>query len=306
MRSEVILLVEDNPDDVKQTLRSFARNNIANEVVVAQDGAEALESLFGEGRYAGRDPARQPGLVLLDLKLPRVTGLEVLQRIRADARTRDVPVVVLTSSAQEQDLAESYALGANLFLSKPIHFALFLNAARSLGLYWTLVESGLALLHGVAASRVATHPEIPVPASRLPLEIRPMDILLGTADGALGTLLTEELQADGHTISRVTDAMAAFRHLFNGLPDVVIMDCQLPDIRGVEVLRAVRGAPHGRGVATVLLADNVEVLRREMADDTVHILAKPVDLPPLLALMRELRLSALMRDLAPEIPSSEG
>ena len=135
-----ILLVEDNPDDEALTKRAFQKNNIANNVVVARDGVEALEYLFGTGPHAGRGPHDLPQLVLLDLKLPRIDGLEVLRRIRADARTRLLPVVVLTSSREEQDLVSSYSLGCNSYVRKPVNFDEFLESARQLGLYWLLLN----------------------------------------------------------------------------------------------------------------------------------------------------------------------
>ena len=138
MQEKVILLVEDNPDDVALTLRALKKNNIMNEVVVARDGVEALDYLFGEGAWAGRDPVKVPVIVLLDLKLPRVEGLEVLKRIRSDERTRLLPVVILTSSNEEDDLINGYALGANSYVRKPVDFTQFSEAVRQLGLYWLL------------------------------------------------------------------------------------------------------------------------------------------------------------------------
>lgn len=140
MTPKTILLVEDNPDDVELTLRAFERSNIQNEVVVARDGVEALDWLFGTGSHAGRDVNALPEVVLLDLKLPRIDGLEVLQRIRADERTNLLPVVVLTSSAEERDLVASYRLGANSYVRKPVNFAEFAEAARQLGLYWLILN----------------------------------------------------------------------------------------------------------------------------------------------------------------------
>ncbi len=140
MSDKVILLVEDNPDDEALTLRAFQKNNITNEVVIARDGAEALDYLFGTGPHAGRNLGVMPQLVLLDLKLPKVDGLEVLRRLRADERTRLLPVVVLTSSNEERDLVESYRLGANSYVRKPVNFTEFLDAARQLGLYWLLLN----------------------------------------------------------------------------------------------------------------------------------------------------------------------
>ncbi|GBD29074.1 Response regulator rcp1 [bacterium HR32] len=135
-----ILLIEDNPDDVALTLRALRTHRVANEVVVVEDGVEALEYLLGEGKYAGRDLRDQPAVVLLDLKLPKVDGLEVLRRLRADDRTRLLPVVVLTSSKEEQDLVASYSLGANSYVRKPVDFEQFVEAVRQLGLYWLLLN----------------------------------------------------------------------------------------------------------------------------------------------------------------------
>jgi two-component system response regulator len=135
-----ILLVEDNPDHEALTLRALKKAGLANPVVVARDGAEALEYLFGTGKYAGRDTDSIPQTVLLDLKLPKVDGLQVLQRMRADERTRLIPVVVLTSSDEERDLAESYKLGANSYIRKPVDFANFVEATRQLGLYWLVLN----------------------------------------------------------------------------------------------------------------------------------------------------------------------
>jgi two-component system response regulator len=133
-------LVEDNEDDVALTLRAFKKNNLANEVHVATDGQKALEFLFGNGEHAARAAEDLPQVVLLDLKLPKVDGLEVLRRIRANARTRALPVVVLTSSKEERDLVESYRLGANSYVRKPVDFEQFTSAAHQLGLYWMVLN----------------------------------------------------------------------------------------------------------------------------------------------------------------------
>ena len=138
--NKVILLVEDNPDDEALTLRALKKNNIKNEVVVARDGAEALEFLFGTGKYAGRNTDVIPQVVLLDLKLPKVEGLEVLRQVRADRRTKLLPVVILTSSNEEQDRIQGYDLGANSYVRKPVDFSQFLDAARQLGLYWLVLN----------------------------------------------------------------------------------------------------------------------------------------------------------------------
>ena len=137
---KVVLLVEDNPDDVELALRAFKKNNLLNEVVVAQDGVEALDYLFGTGAYAGRDPGELPQLVLLDLNLPRMGGLEVLRRIRADERTKLLPVVILTTSKEEQDRLQSYLLHANSYIRKPVDFEQFSQAIQQLGLYWLVLN----------------------------------------------------------------------------------------------------------------------------------------------------------------------
>ncbi len=136
----VILLVEDSPKDEELTLRALKKSNVLNPVVVAHDGAEALDYLFARGVHAGRPAAALPQLVLLDLKLPKLDGLEVLRALRADDRTRLTPVVVLTSSHEEQDLVQSYSFGANSYVRKPVDFAHFVEAVRQLGLYWLLLN----------------------------------------------------------------------------------------------------------------------------------------------------------------------
>lgn len=140
MPSSAILLVEDNPDDEALTLRAFRKNNITNEVVVARDGPEALDYLFATGAYAHRDAAVLPQIVILDLKLPKIDGLEVLRRLRAAPQTKLLPVVILTSSNEERDRLEGYGLGANSYVRKPVDFAKFVDAVRQLGLYWLLLN----------------------------------------------------------------------------------------------------------------------------------------------------------------------
>jgi CheY-like chemotaxis protein len=136
----MILLVEDNRDDEALTLRALNRNKIKNEVVVARDGVEALDFLLGTGSYAGRDLSVMPQVILLDLKLPKVDGLEVLRRVRAHERTRLLPIVILTSSNEEQDRIAGYGLGANSYVRKPVDFAQFIEAVRQLGLYWLILN----------------------------------------------------------------------------------------------------------------------------------------------------------------------
>ena len=140
MKTKVILLVEDNPDDVKLTLRALKKSNILNEVVVAQDGVEALDYLFGTGKFEVRDTRIMPQMILLDLKMPRMDGLEVLHRIREDERTKVLPVVILTTSSEDKDRVESYKLGANSYVRKPVDFNQFVEAVRQLGLYWLVLN----------------------------------------------------------------------------------------------------------------------------------------------------------------------
>ncbi len=140
MKDKIILMVEDNPDDVELTLRSLKKHNISNEVVLAHDGAEALDYLFATGAYADRDTSIMPAVILLDLKLPKVDGLEVLRRLRADERTELLPVVILTSSKEEQDMVNGYKLGANSYVRKPVDFVQFSAAIKQLGLYWLLLN----------------------------------------------------------------------------------------------------------------------------------------------------------------------
>jgi len=140
MDNKIILLVEDNPDDEALTLRALKKNNISNQVIVARDGAEALEYLFGTGQYSGRDANLTPQVVLLDLKLPKVEGLEVLRRLRANESTKLLPVVILTSSNEEQDRINGYDSGANSYVRKPVDFNQFIEAVRQLGLYWLILN----------------------------------------------------------------------------------------------------------------------------------------------------------------------
>jgi CheY-like chemotaxis protein len=140
VKDRTILLVEDNPDDEELTVRALRKNGIANELVIARDGVQALDYLFGSGEWAGRDTSAMPAVVLLDLKLPRIDGLEVLERMRSDARTQLVPVVVLTSSREEQDILKSYSLRVNSYVRKPVDFMEFTEAVKHLGMYWLLLN----------------------------------------------------------------------------------------------------------------------------------------------------------------------
>ena len=140
MKNKIILLVEDNPDDVKLTLRALKKSNIRNEVIVVGDGIEAVDYLFGTGKFAGRDTVALPQVVLLDLKMPKMDGLEVLHRIRANERTKLLPVVILTTSSEDKDRVESYKLGANSYIRKPVDFTQFVDAVQQLGLYWLVLN----------------------------------------------------------------------------------------------------------------------------------------------------------------------
>jgi len=140
MDQRIIMIVEDNEDDIELAMRAFKRNHILNEVIVARDGVEALEYLFGTGAHAGRDLCVMPEVVLLDLKMPRLGGLEVLRRIRADERTKFLPVVVLTSSDEEKDMIDSYHYGVNSYIRKPVDFEQFTEAVRQLSLYWIVLN----------------------------------------------------------------------------------------------------------------------------------------------------------------------
>jgi len=146
MNEKIILLVEDNPDDVTLTLRALKKNNILNEVVVAKDGVEALDYLFGAGIYAGRDTSVMPVVTLLDLKLPKLDGMEVLKRVRGNEKTKLIPLVILTSSKEENDLINGYSLGANSYIRKPVDFEQFNIAIRELGLYWILLNESPPVL----------------------------------------------------------------------------------------------------------------------------------------------------------------
>lgn len=140
MNKKIILLVDDNPDDVKLTIRALRKSNILNEIVVAGDGIEALDYLLGTGKYAGRDMNIKPQVILLDLKMPKLDGLEFLRRIRSDERTQPLPVVILTTSSEDRDKIESYKLGANSYIRKPVDFTQFVESVQQLGLYWLVLN----------------------------------------------------------------------------------------------------------------------------------------------------------------------
>jgi two-component system response regulator len=146
--NKIILLVEDNPSDEKLTTLAFKKCGVSNEIVVVRDGAAALDYLFGTGSHAGRDTSVLPTIVLLDLNLPKISGLEVLERLRADERTKLLPVVILTASREEEDILKGYSLGANSYVRKPVEFAAFVEAARTLGLFWLLLNEGVPGLRG--------------------------------------------------------------------------------------------------------------------------------------------------------------
>jgi two-component system response regulator len=139
-KGETILLVEDNPDDVELLMRALKKNNIANDITVTRDGAEALDYLFGGGQYSDRDTSVTPRIILLDLKMPKINGLQVLEKIRSDKRTALTPVIILTSSKEEQDLISGYRSGANSYVRKPVDFNEFVDAVRQIGLYWLLIN----------------------------------------------------------------------------------------------------------------------------------------------------------------------
>ena len=148
MEEKIILLVEDNPDDVTLTERALKKSHILNKLIVAKDGVEALDYLFGTGSWAGRDINYMPEIVLLDLKLPKIDGLEVLKRIRANVQTKLLPVVILTSSKEEKDLIDGYSMGANSYIRKPVNFNQFADAVRQLGLYWLVLNERPPMITG--------------------------------------------------------------------------------------------------------------------------------------------------------------
>ncbi len=141
MDQTTILLIEDDPDDVELTLHAFQKNHMTNDVVVAGDGAEGLDYLFGTGKYAGRDADEPPALILLDLQLPKIGGLEVLRKVREDERTKRIPVVILTTSDEEEDIVNGYNGGANSYLRKPVDFTEFVNAVKQLEMYWMVLNT---------------------------------------------------------------------------------------------------------------------------------------------------------------------
>ncbi len=143
MKKKFVLLVEDNPDDVELTLRAFRKNNIANRIVVLEDGEKGIDFLYGNNEFRGRDISDHPSIILLDLKLPKLDGVEVLRRIKADEVLRLIPVIILTSSREEQDLVKSYSFGANSYIRKPVDFNEFMEVSKQMGMYWLMLNSSL-------------------------------------------------------------------------------------------------------------------------------------------------------------------
>ncbi len=209
MKSKMILLVEDNPSDVELTKRALEQNQIANELIVAEDGREALDYLFGTGQYAGRDVTDFPAVVLLDLKLPRIDGLEVLRQIRANELTKLLPVVILTSSNQEQDMVASYELGANSYIRKPVDFDQFAEAVRNLGMYWLVLN------------------EPPPKVRRMDIPLRVLIIEDSDRDVALEV---RALEAAGYQVTyTVADTAAEMKAaLVKQAFDIVLSDHDLP------------------------------------------------------------------------------
>ena len=143
MKKKFVLLIEDNPDDVELTLRAFRRNNIANKIVVLEDGEKAVDFLYGNGEFKDRDISDHPSIILLDLKLPKLDGIEVLRRIKADEVLKLIPVIILTSSREEQDLVNSYSFGANSYIRKPVDFNEFMEVSKQMGMYWLMLNSSI-------------------------------------------------------------------------------------------------------------------------------------------------------------------
>ena len=236
-----ILLVEDNPDDVELTLRAFRKNNIANKMAIVRDGAEALDFLFCRGDYCHRDIADLPRLILLDLNLPKLDGLQVLERLRADERTRLVPVVILTSSKEEQDMIRGYRHGANSYVRKPVDFNAFVDAVRQIGLYWLLINE-------MPPSNVAVAAQWPLRQSRPDMNSKTVKVLLIEDNPDDAALIRRKLGKAVNSRFTVIPAMKlaeGLEQFSKAAPDVILSDLGLPDSHGLDtVTKILCDAPH--------------------------------------------------------------
>ncbi len=271
MNPKTILLVEDKPDDVKLTQHAFRRSGLTDEIAVARDGVEALEYVFATGGQAGRDRAAQPAVILLDLKLPKVDGLEVLQRLRADRATRLIPVVVLTSSQEERDRIASYSLGANSYVRKPVEFDQFVDAVRQLGLYWLrLNEPPLAGRSPGGDAQRSRNPDTGAP--RRPLgkiaDYRTLLLVEDNPDDVKLVLRAFRSCDLGEDVVIVRDGAEALDFLLEPRvraaednatgPAVVLLDLKLPRVNGLEVLRQIRAHPRTRCLPVVVLTNSAD------------------------------------------------
>ena len=309
-----ILLVEDNPDDVELTLHAFKKSKLVNRVQVVRDGAEALDYLFGDGEFAGRDVLDVPHLVLLDLKLPKVSGIEVLRRIRGDPRTRSIPVVAMTSSREERDIAETYKLGLNSYIVKPVDFDQFGKIVEELGYYWLLLNqpptrpapgAGHTSPSELRRSRRTWRKGITMrgdpteaPPSSSPsggaipmLDHYTVEILL-VEDNPDDVELTLHAFKKSKLVNRVRvvrDGAEALDYLFGDgefagrdvldVPHLVLLDLKLPKVSGIEVLRRIRGDPRTRSIPVVAMTSSRE--ERDIAETYKlginSYIVKPVD-----------------------------